>query len=278
MSLNRESETRRELQQLTAPQLRALAADLTLPTHGRKSAIVDRIYRHRRETVRANTHDHSRSQSPADAAGRTRTSTGTPTRANNTADLEQTIQLLGQNSMQGLEDRLRSSLRPLIQESTSAENISLPSPNPHPPTEGSGLADATATVQPGPSTASQPAPCVQQPPLPDKLKQRIIKGEYIDFDTLLPESLYPARHGASPSPSFTLRLSNDPAGDVVIAQQKPTSKRTIRDLPSWMEAWNVYIQVLVQHFPARAHALLAYQRIICEASIRFTPRCWLRYD
>ena len=225
MSLNRESETRRELQQLTAPQLRALAADLTLPTHGRKSAIVDRIYRHRRETVRANTHDRSCSQSPADAAGRTRTSTGTPTRANNTADLEQTIQLLVQNSMQGLEDQLRSSLRPLIQESTSAENISLPSPNPH-----------------------------------------------------LPESLYPARHGASPSPSFTLRLSNDPAGDVVIAQQKPTSKRTIRDLPSWMEAWNAYIQVLVQHFPARAHALLAYQRIICEASIRFTPRCWLRYD
>ena len=180
MSLNRESETRRELQQLTAPQLRALAADLTLPTHGRKSAIVDRIYRHRRETVRPNTHDRSRSQSPADAAGRT------PTRANNTADLEQTIQLLVQNSMQGLEDRLRSSLRPLIQESTSAENISLPSPNPHQPAEGSGLADAAATVQPGPSTASQPAPCVQQPPLPDKVKQRIIKGEYIDFDTLLP--------------------------------------------------------------------------------------------
>ena len=250
----------------TAPQLRALAADLTLPTHG---AIVDRIYRHRRETVRANTHDRSRSQSPADAAGRT------PTRANNTADLEQTIQLLVQNSMQGLEDRLRSSLRPLIQESTSAENISLPS---HPPAEGSGLADAAVTVQPGPSTASQPAPCVQQPPLPDKVKQRIIKGEYIDFDTLLSESLYPVRHGANPSPPFTLRLSNDPAGDVVIAQEKPTSKRTIHDLPSWMEAWNAYIQVLVQHFPARAHALLAYQRIICEASIRFTPRCWLRYD
>ena len=53
------------------------------------------------------------------------------------------------------------------------------------------------------------APLPQQPPLPEKVKQKILRGEYIDFDTLLPESLYPARHGLSPSPSFTLRLLSD---------------------------------------------------------------------
>ena len=45
-----------------------------------------------------------------------------------------------------------------------------------------------------------------------------------------------------------------------------------------MEAWNVYIQVLAAHYPHRTPALLAYQNIICSASTRFPPRCWLRYD
>ena len=125
------------------------------------------------------------------------------------------------------------------------------------------------------------APLPQQPPLPEKVKQKILRGEYIEFDTLLPESLYPARHGLSPSPSFTLRLSSDTTstdGDVVIAQPKPSAKRSIRDISSWMEAWNVYTQVVVKHSLARALPLLAYQRIISDASARFPPRCWLRYD
>ena len=167
----------------------------------------------------------------------------------------------------------------------AVDNISLPSPQYQRP------AGATQGVPAHPTATSttldvlpippQAAPSVQQLPLPDKIKQRIVKDEYIDFDMLLPESLYLARHSISPSPSFTLHLSDDPAsveGDVVIAQQKAANKHAIRDLLSWIEAWNVYIHVLVQHFPARAQALLAYQRIICDASVRFAPHCWLRYD
>ena len=162
----------------------------------------------------------------------------------------------------------------------TADNISLRSPQVI--NELPAPAEASQTpAQDSDTHAVQSAPQAEHPPLPNKVKQRIIRGKYIDLDTLLPESLYPARHGVSPSPSFTLRLSNDPAstdGDVVIAQQKPGTKRTIRDLTSWMEAWNVYIQVLVHHSPARAPALLAYQRIICDANVRFAPRCWLCYD
>ena len=83
-------------------------------------------------------------------------------------------------------------------------------------------------------------------------------GEYIDFDSLLPEAMYPARYGANPTPAFTLRLSQDPSieeGEVVIAQQKPAFRRTIRDLVTWMEAWNLYAQVLVAAFPTRAAGL-----------------------
>ena len=179
------------------------------------------------------------------------------------------IAFLGNYSMYCIRpDPLRASKRVWLRETRATQGV---------PTHPTATA-AKLDVLP---IAPQAAPSVQQSPLPDKVKQHMVKGEYIDFDMLLPESLYHARHGVSPSPSFILRLSDDPAsveGDVVIAQQKAAIKRAIRDLQSWMEAWNVYIHVLVQHFPARAQALLAYQRIICDASVRFAPRCWLRYD
>ena len=56
------------------------------------------------------------------------------------------------------------------------------------------------------------------------------------------------------------------------------TRRTISNIPTGMEAWNVYVLDLVAHFPARMPALLAYQRIICDASQHFEPRHWLLYN
>ena len=81
---------------------------------------------------------------------------------------------------------------------------------------------------------------------------------------------------------FILRLSNDPAAeesDVVIAQQKPATKRTVRDLASWMEAWNVYAQVLAATYPARATELdTGLDNILlalpCESAATNRTVCW----
>lgn len=282
--MSQHPQTRRELLALSAPHLRAIAADLNLPTTGRKTAVADRICRHRRDVAH-----QAQQQSPQRSPRRSRsppappTSDRTPSRTQRQDNLERTVQRLVESSLQGMEERLLSSLRPLVPATAAAtDNISLPSPlaqrqPPHAPVEGTSPTAQGLTA----ATSTPTAPLTQPPPLPDKVRQKIVRGEYIDLDTLLPESLYPARHGLSPSPSFTLRLSSDSSsadGDVVIAQQKPAAKRTIRDLPSWMEAWNVYIQVVVQQHPARALSMLAYQSIICAASISFPPRCWLRYD
>ena len=184
-----------------------------------------------------------------------------------------------------MEARLRRAVQSGPQ-ATAPDNISLPSPTPGTTSDTTQQHSATAgfstsLAAPASASASSAPPPVQQPPIPDKVKQRILRGEYIDFDTLLPESLYPARYGASSTPAFTLRLSNDTSagdGDVVIAQQKPVAKRSVCDLAAWTEAWNLYVQVLVAAFPDRAPVLLAYQAIICGASSRFPPRLWLRYD
>ena len=275
------TQTRRELQQLTAARLRALAAERGLATSGRKSALVDRLYRLRQHSPTVSTsRSSSRDRSPTTRSSSARSRTP---RDDSLPDLQRSVQRLVERSLRGMEERLLRSIQPPATGPATAatqDNISLPSPGPAPAPQPPARPPAPGTDS---ATARTPAtsPTVQQPPLPDKVKRRILASEYIDFDTLLPESLYPARYGASTNPAFTLRLSSDPShepGDVVIAQPKPASKRTITDLASWMEAWNLYVQVLVASFPERAPSLLAYQAIICSASTRFPPRLWLRYD
>ena len=105
-----------------------------------------------------------------------------------------------------MEDRLLGALRSLVPRAAPmANNISLPSPlaqnHPPPPQTTEGVSPAAKE-----DTAALTLPQAPPPLLPEKVKQKIFRGEYIDFDTLL---LYPARHGLGPSPSFTLRLSSD---------------------------------------------------------------------
>ena len=57
-----------------------------------------------------------------------------------------------------------------------------------------GLGDAAVV------TGASPQLTVRQPPVLAKVKQRILRGEFVDFYNLLPEALYLARHGASSSP------------------------------------------------------------------------------
>ena len=127
----------------------------------------------------------------------------------------------------------------------------------------------------------EPARPVPLPAVPAKLKQRIIKGEYVEFDQLLPESMFPTRYNTNIPPSFTLSLSPDPSpvGDnILISQPRAANKRTVTHLPSCLEAWNVYVAIIVAHYPARPSALFAYQRIICNATSTFSPQAWLKYD
>jgi len=80
---------------------------------------------------------------------------------------------------------------------------------------------------------------------------------------------------------MNLFLSSDPSssGDnVIVTQPRAANKRTVTDLSSWFEAWNVYAAVIIAHYPARASAIIAYQRIICEASSKSSPQAWLKYD
>ena len=45
-----------------------------------------------------------------------------------------------------------------------------------------------------------------------------------------------------------------------------------------MEAWNIYLSIVIDYTPARAAELVAYQCIITSASIQYPIAAWLNYD
>ena len=122
--------TRRDLQQLSAECLRTIASELHLKTSGQKSALVDCILRHRRQAARITTDSGpaTRERSPPAPAP---ANSSLPSHSPNTRRIDylhQTVQHLVDESLQGLEERLLRSLRPLAAGNTRAasdENISL---------------------------------------------------------------------------------------------------------------------------------------------------------
>ena len=104
------------------------------------------------------------------------------------------------------------------------------------------------------------------PPIPDKLKGRITRGEYCDLSLLLHANLTPAsgrrRSGAEPDTGTASRLRSP----------------SITDFASWLEAWSVYATVLCSYYPHLAPRLFLYQHFLTLKSRSFQTTAWLRYD
>ena len=87
--------------------------------------------------------------------------------------------------------------------------------------------DAYSAVIVG-TTPTPSIPPTTPPAIPAKLRQRILRGEYVEFDTLLPECMFPARFCTTSTLGLTLRLSTEHSsgGDggegVVVAQPRST--------------------------------------------------------
>ena len=66
--------------------------------------------------------------------------------------------------------------------------------------------------------------------------------------------------------SLTLQM---PSGSSKFIVHPTTKGKKITSFSSWMEAWNVYLAIRVDHTPSYAPSLIAYQRIITSASVLY---------
>ena len=100
------------------------------------------------------------------------------------------------------------------------------------------------------------------PPVPTSIQQRIVRGEFIDFNTLLPEVMF-----------STANITSSPN-----ATRSTSQTLRINSFSTWLDVWNIYIATVVAHNPSRAAELLGYQRLIHSASKHFSTSAWLNYD
>jgi len=110
------------------------------------------------------------------------------------------------------------------------------------------------------------------PPVPQHILDKIRKGEYVDFGRLTSKEMYGA---SEPQTSFTLEVN--PSGDSFAIQPTSSHKR-ITSFPTWLESWNIFLAIMVNHNPSKASELIAYQAIITSASRQYPLHAWLNYD
>ena len=116
---------------------------------------------------------------------------------------------------------------------------------------------------------------VSLPPVTPRIRDKIISGEFVNFATLLPNAMFSGSTGTEASKSLTVQLT--PVGNDLSVRPQPSAKK-INSFASWMEAWNIYLAILINRSPARAPQLVAYQRIITSASTQYPLAAWLNYD
>lgn len=110
--------------------------------------------------------------------------------------------------------------------------------------------------------------------IPLNLKQKIIRGEFIDLGLLLDKGEAQAitMSGQIDSPILELNSS----GQLVMRAAK--SQQKITSIHSWTSAFLVYTAIYLSAHPARTQELLKYAQIIRTAAARFQGYGWRQYD
>lgn len=132
-----------------------------------------------------------------------------------------------------------------------------------------------------PTPSSQPlaasgmaSPLGLSRPVDRNMEDKILRGEYVDLALLLPDNMY-----QSQAPEIQLRLddsSSGPMGSPVTMVRK--RKPVIDSFQKWLEAYMVYMLVIVTAYPRWALEPIKYQHIISCAVTKFKGLAWLSYD
>ena len=135
-----------------------------------------------------------------------------------------------------------------------------------PPNQSTATPAALISTAPAPyPNAPQGAPIVvspNDPPIPNKLAQRVWKGEYIELSEFLPESL-----GAS-----------DPISQGTVSESKGTRKQKVSSISQWVQCFKTYMSIVALKQPFRITELLAYLSLIVQAHRKYSGDNWQVYD
>ena len=143
------------------------------------------------------------------------------------------------------------------------------------PAENQTLPAAASLLHRGNIESLFHSPLSSLPPLSPKLIKAMKAKEYIDLNTLLPNSLY----DTTSNQSYSLQVQPGGSGDESVSlTQTRKSVQKITNFVSWMEAWNVFIRAMVHFHPVLAPDLLAYQESFGALCRSYNFQACYRYD
>ena len=163
-----------------------------------------------------------------------------------------------------------NSTSPVPQRPTTNEALSFSAMNEPAPSASTSEANVQSATQSLASSFSSGP--VSAATVPKRTVDRILRGEFVEFDDLLADSSF--THPDSES----LEVFSTADGLSFRQSGRRRSKRRVEDLTSWLEAWTNYCGILVSLAPHRCRELFAYQAIIATAARQFFPEAWLAYD
>ena len=100
------------------------------------------------------------------------------------------------------------------------------------------------------------------PPVPSRIRRKIHRGEYVDFEKLL----LPTR-----TPPLFQPLTKQ-------KRNHKEAKRVLTDLASWLEAWNRFLCCHLTSFPLTALEMVKYQTLVIMLFANHPPQHCLEYD
>ena len=105
------------------------------------------------------------------------------------------------------------------------------------------------------------------PPIPKRLAERILAGEFVDLTEL-------------PPAKGKIRPLSAPEGSVLLvhAQDLMQQKKLIPDIPTWVQCFSHYAAIVCSKYPDRRADLLGYISQIMRVSQRFKWPSWVIYD
>lgn len=106
--------------------------------------------------------------------------------------------------------------------------------------------------------------------VPEKLKEKIWDGKFIDLSLLL-KSARELEDMAQGNGELKLR-------DGRLVLEKETKNKTIYNIEAWTSAFLIYTSVMLEKHPTKAQELLKYMRDIRMAAKNSKSAAWVKYD
>ena len=240
--------TSTQVKRMKVADLRAELEGRGLDSEGNKSALVNRLVADLEREDLAPTAPHEE-LAPAPAitpAGPTQPEASSPSGSSVNAEAIRVI----------VQQEVQAAVQSAVSDAVGTALLQL-----HPTTSNSVTSASNADAQlPSMPTSAPPA----NTRVPKATADRILRGEYVDFDSLLPEVL---ASGFQSQKSFELRAgSSGSALEVVEVPATRAPRRRVHDIGTWLEAWSLYMHVVCSDAPHRWSEFISYQCTILAAN------------